>query len=74
MSLPRWGIESGKIGGMAAFSAQRRTAASRRIGPRAVTEPRILLLDEPFSNLDATLSEQMQVEVKLLRKRLQPTL
>jgi ABC-type Fe3+/spermidine/putrescine transport system ATPase subunit len=30
-----------------------------------------LLLDEPFSNLDAKLREQMRIEVKLLQKRLQ---
>jgi ABC-type Fe3+/spermidine/putrescine transport system ATPase subunit len=35
-----------------------------------VHEPSILLLDEPFSNLDAKLREQMRLEVKLLQKRL----
>jgi ABC-type Fe3+/spermidine/putrescine transport system ATPase subunit len=35
-----------------------------------VTEPRVLLLDEPFSNLDAKLREQMRISVKLLQKRL----
>lgn len=38
--------------------------------PALVTEPRILLLDEPFSNLDAKLREQMRIEVKLLQERL----
>ena len=33
-------------------------------------EPKILLLDEPLSNLDAKLREQMRVELKLLQKRL----
>jgi len=32
-----------------------------------VYEPDLLLLDEPFSNLDAKLREQMRVEVKLLQ-------
>jgi iron(III) transport system ATP-binding protein len=35
-----------------------------------ITEPRVLLFDEPLSNLDAKLREQMRVEVRKLQKRL----
>ena len=33
-----------------------------------VTEPKILLMDEPLSNLDARLREQMRVELKKITK------
>ena len=35
-----------------------------------VYEPDLLLLDEPFSNLDAKLREQMRIELRLLQQRL----
>ena len=38
-----------------------------------VYEPDLLLLDEPFSNLDAKLREQMRLELKALQRRLNAT-
>jgi iron(III) transport system ATP-binding protein len=39
-----------------------------------VTEPDILLLDEPFNSLDSSLREQMRNDIKQLQRRLQITI
>ncbi len=43
------------------------------LGRAIVREPKVFLMDEPLSNLDANLRVQMRTEIKKLHKKLQTT-
>ncbi|EBC0166727.1 ATP-binding cassette domain-containing protein [Salmonella enterica] len=49
-------------------------AENMSFGRTLVAEPRVFLLDEPLSNLDAALRVQMRIEISRLHKRLGRTM
>src|ERR1700681_1238218 len=44
------------------------------IGRALVREPRVFLMDEPLSSLDAKLREEMRIELKRLQRRIGATI
>ena len=53
------------------FRSQRQRVA---LGRAIVREPKVFLMDEPLSNLDAKLRVQMRIEISKLHQRLQTTI
>ena len=71
-----WAVDLVRLGGMEARYPRRLSGGQQQrvaLARAVISRPRVLLLDEPLSNLDAQLRKDMQVELIELQRQLKLT-